>query len=158
GVSARTLKLLCLIGISIFYSAQFALRPQRAAALVYRVCARKPLTLLEIWLTNLTAEWLGRSHTYVMGEHSGAAGHGSRNDDPRTRFIAQAQTERRRERGAAARARLSRRRAPRRGPRRHVHRRRRRGLEESEDLHARRPLLRERTDDAGDRRSHPVEY
>ncbi|MEQ1878045.1 MAG: radical SAM protein [Bdellovibrionia bacterium] len=68
GISESQLKLLCVIGIAIFYGSQFLFRPKRAFQLIYRVYSRKPLTLLEIWLTNLLPRFTKRPSTYLMGE------------------------------------------------------------------------------------------
>jgi anaerobic magnesium-protoporphyrin IX monomethyl ester cyclase len=47
--SGTTLQILCLMGIAQFYIFQFLFRPQRLLLFAYRLCKKKPLTLLETW-------------------------------------------------------------------------------------------------------------
>jgi anaerobic magnesium-protoporphyrin IX monomethyl ester cyclase len=67
-ISVGKLKLLCIMGMAIFYGCQFLFRPHRAVLLVYRVLANKPLTLLEFWFATLFQRLTRRRPRYFLDE------------------------------------------------------------------------------------------
>jgi hypothetical protein len=67
------LQILCLVGIGQFYAFQFLFRPQRLFALIARVWAGQPLTVLEIWVHGATKRLRRRREARLVGAHPGSA-------------------------------------------------------------------------------------
>ncbi|MEQ1878728.1 MAG: radical SAM protein [Bdellovibrionia bacterium] len=59
-ISGRALRMLCLFGIAQFYFFQFLFRPHWIFQSLYRMAARKPLTLLELGVTTVLTRFFQR--------------------------------------------------------------------------------------------------